>query len=224
MNLNAGRLIADPTMERGGIFFRLLLLIFLLMFLAAVYLVRHPLLRVAGNFWIVQDSPQNSDAIVILSDDDFTADRATRAAQLFKEGFAPRIVASGRYLRPYASIAELMQRDLTDRGVPASAVVQFPTHAQDTRDEAVALGQFLAAHGWKKILVVTSSYHTRRARYIYERVLPPGFELRVISATDSDYDPDNWWRSRESQKIFLHELLGYPAAVWELRHKDVTVR
>ncbi|HUO33637.1 MAG TPA: YdcF family protein [Candidatus Acidoferrum sp.] len=224
MSLSAGRLIVDPTIERGGIFFRLLLLIFLLVFLALIYLVRHPLLRMAGNFWIVQDQPQNSDAIVMLSDDDFTGDRATRAAQLYHEGFAPRIIASGRYLRPYASIAELMQHDLTDRGVPAKAIITFPNHAQDTRDEATAIGQFLSAHGWKKILVVTSSYHTRRARYIYERVLPAGFELRMISATDAEYDPDNWWRSRESQKHFLHELLGYPVAMWELRNKSATVR
>jgi len=224
MTFAAGRLIADPAAQRGGIFFRLLFLIFLLLFLGALYLARHPLLRLAGGFWVVEDSPQASDAIVILSDDDFSADRASRAAQLFKEGFAPRIVASGRYLRPYASVAELMQHDLTDRGVPESAIVRFPMHATDTREEAVALSQFLSSRGWKKILVVTSNYHTRRARYIYERVLPPGFELRVISAPDSEYDPDNWWRSRESQRIFLHELVGYPVAIWELRHDSVQVR
>lgn len=224
MSRSTDHFVSVRAVERGGIFFRLLLLIFLLLFLGALYVVRHPLLRLAGNFWIEGDSPQVSDAIVILSDDDFSADRAARAAQLFKEGFAPRIVASGRYLRPYASIAELMQRDLTDRGVPASAVVLFPIHVRDTREEAVALSQFLSTRGWKKILVVTSSYHTRRARYIYERILPPGFELCIISAPDSEYDPDNWWRSRESQKIFLHELFGYPIAVWELRNNDVNVR
>lgn len=223
MTFAAGGWITGPGAERGGIIFRFLFLLFFLLVLFLLFLVRRPLLRFAGNFWVVEDSAQTSDAIVILSDDNFSADRAARAAQLFKEGFAPRIVASGRYLRPYASMAELMQHDLTDRGVPQSAVVRFPMHAEDTLEEAEALSQFLSSHGWKRILLVTSNYHTRRARYIYERMLPPGFELRVISAPDSDFDPDNWWRSRQGEKIFLHEFLGYPVAMWELRRKPVNV-
>jgi len=82
--------------------------------LCVIYLARHPLLRLAGSFWVVDDEPAKSDVIVILGDDNFSADRARRAAELFKLGFAPRVIASGRFLRPYASIAELEQHDLTD--------------------------------------------------------------------------------------------------------------
>lgn len=224
MTLAFGGWIAGPDAERGGIILRFLLLIFFLLFLVLLYMVRHPLLRLAGDYWVVGDSAQASDAIVILSDDNFSADRAARAAQLFKEGFAPRIVASGRYLRSYASIAELMQHDLTDRGVPESVIIRFPIHAEDTLEEAEALSSFLSSRGWKKILLVTSNYHTRRARYIYERILPRGFELRVIAAADSDFDPDNWWRSREGEKLFLHEFLGYPLAWWDLRNMQVNVQ
>jgi uncharacterized SAM-binding protein YcdF (DUF218 family) len=224
MTLAARRFLPDSAAERGGIFLRFLLLIGFLILFAGLYLVRHPLLRLAGNFWVVEDSPQSSDVIVMLSDDNFSADRAARAAQLFKEGFAPRIVASGRYLRPYASVTELMQRDLTDRNVPQSAVVRFPVHAEGTLEEAEAVSKFLSSHGWKKILVVTSNYHTRRARYIYERTLGSGSELRVIAAPDSEFDPDNWWRTRQGQKIFLHEIIGYLVAIWELRHQGIQVR
>src|SRR5580700_3235550 len=66
--------------DRGGIFFRLLFLIFLVIFAFAIYLARYPILRFAGNFWVVDESPQTSDAIVILSDDDYEAVRASRAA------------------------------------------------------------------------------------------------------------------------------------------------
>src|SRR6185437_15009593 len=108
--------------QHGGIIFRFLFFIFV------IYLARRPLLGFAGSFWIVNDKPAASDAIVILGDDNYGGDRATRAAQLFKDGMAPRVVASGRYLRPYASIAELEQHDLTDRSVPASAIVRFDQH------------------------------------------------------------------------------------------------
>ena len=209
--------------QSGGIFFRLLFLLFFFAMLCVIYLARHPLLRLAGSYWVVDDEPEKSDVIVILGDDNFSADRATRAAELFKLGFAPRVIASGRFLRPYASIAELEQHDLTDRGVPATAVVRLTHSATDTREEAIAISQLLSSHGWKRVILVTSTYHTRRSRYICERVLPAGTVLRVVAARDSGYNPDNWWNTREGLKIFFHEAVGMPVAMWELRHNSVTI-
>ncbi len=207
--------------QRGGIIFRFLFFICFLFFLFVIYLVRHPLLGLAGSFWIVSDKPAASDAIVILGDDNYGGDRATRAAQLFKDGMAPRIVASGRYLRPYATIAELEQRDLTDHGVPAGAIVRFDQHAENTKDEAAALAQLISARGWKRILLVTSNYHTRRARYICERSFPAGTILLVVAAPDSQYDPHSWWHTRAGAKIFAHEFAGMLLAIWEMRDSSV---
>ena len=207
--------------QRGGIFFRLVFLLFFLFFLFVLYLVRHPLLRLAGGVWIVDDAPVAADAIVILGDDNYYGDRAARAAQLFKAGWAPRIIASGRYLRPYASIAELEEHDLVDRGVPASAVVRLAHRAASTREEALVISQFIATRGWKRILLVTSSYHTRRSLYICEHTFPPGTTLRVVSAPDSEYDPDSWWRTRKGVQLFAHEFVGMFVALWELRHTDI---
>lgn len=212
---------AAPSAEQGGIFFRLLLLLCFVSFLLALYLVRHPLLRLAGGFWIVDEAPLPADAIVILGDDNFNADRAARATELYKAGWAPRIVASGRYLRPYASIAELEEHDLIGRGVPQSAIVRFAHRAENTKDEAAALAQLISSHGWKRILLVTSNYHTRRSQYLAEREFPAGTVLRVLAAPDSDYDPHDWWRTRGGLKIFSHECVGIVVSMWEMRHKDV---
>jgi uncharacterized SAM-binding protein YcdF (DUF218 family) len=207
--------------QRGGIFSKLLFLIFVVVLVAILYLARQPILRFAGDFWIVDETPQVSDVIVILSDDNYGADRAARAAQLFKSGMAPRVLASGRLLRPYAGIAELMERDLKALGVPANAIVPVTHRATNTREEAIADAQAIAAHGWKKVLLVTSNYHTRRANYIFERALPAGTELRVVSAPDSEYDPNNWWQTRNGLKRFLYESAGYVVAMWEMRHSEV---
>jgi uncharacterized SAM-binding protein YcdF (DUF218 family) len=207
--------------EQGGIFFRLLFLLFFLVLLFAVYLARHPLLRLAGEFWIADEPPQSSDAIVILGDDNYQGDRAARAAQLFRAGWAPRVVASGRFLRSYASIAQLEEHDLESHGVPASAIVPLEHLAENTREEAMAISQLASARGWKRIMVVTSNYHTRRSKYIFERILPPGTVLCVIAAPDSDYDPGSWWRTRGGMKIFFHEAVGMMVALWEMRHSDV---
>lgn len=205
--------------QHGGIFFRLLFLLCFVCVLFALYLVRHPFLRLMGGFWIVDDSPTHADAIVMLGDDNYSADRAARVAQLYKAGWAPHVIASGRYLRPYASIAELEEHDLEDRGVPAAAIVRLAHRAENTRDETAAIAQLISAHGWKRILLVTSNYHTRRSRYLAERQFPPGTELRVIAAPDSDYDPQSWWRTREGLKIFSHECVGMIVSMWEMRNK-----
>ena len=207
--------------QNGGIIFRLLFLMCFAVMLCIIYLARSPLLRLAGSFWIVDEEPQNSDVIVILGDDNLTADRAARAAELFKSGFAPRVIASGRFLRPYASVAELEQHDLTERGVPPTAVVRLTHYATDTREEVAVISGQLAAHGWKRVILVTSNYHTRRSRYISERLFPAGTILRVVAARDSDYNPDAWWNTREGLKIFFHELVATPVAMWELRNTAV---
>src|SRR5258708_27435196 len=95
--------------EAGGIFTTLIALLFLAVLCAALYLVRRPLLSFAGESWIVDETLDRADAIIVLSDDNFYADRVTRAAELIREGKAPIVVASGKRLRPYAGIAELMQ-------------------------------------------------------------------------------------------------------------------
>jgi|HubBroStandDraft_6_1064221.scaffolds.fasta_scaffold08130_8 uncharacterized SAM-binding protein YcdF (DUF218 family) len=214
-------IIEDQNKQRGGIFSKLLFLIFLIVLIGIVYLVRYPILRLAGDFWVVDETPQVSDVIVILSDDNYEAARAARAAQLFKSGMAPRILASGRLLRPYAGIAELMEHDLKAQGVPANAIISFPHRAGNTREEAVGDAQVIASHGWKKVLLVTSNYHTRRAHYIFARTLPKGTELRVVSAPDSEYDPDSWWQHRTGLKRFLYETAGYIVCLWEMRHSEV---
>ena len=207
--------------QRGGIFSRLLFLLCFALFCFLIYIVRHPLLRLAGGFWIVNDSPKPSDAIVMLSDDDYQADRAEHAAELYRAGWAPRVIASGRLLRPYAGIADLEEHDLESRGVPANAVVKLPGADRNTRQECQNIGQFVAAHGWKRILLVTSNYHTRRARYICSRVLPAGTTLIVSAAQDTDYSPESWWTTRQGTKMFFGEAVGIFVAMWELRHSDV---
>ena len=211
-------LLSSP--ERGGIIFRMMFLIFFLALLFILYLVRYPFLRLAGGFWVAGDSPESSDAIVILGNDDYDGDRAARAAELFKAGWAPHIIASGQYFRPYASAADLESHDLTEHGVPANAIIKLPHRARDTREEAIEISNALSSHSWKKVLIVTSNYHTRRARYIFQRTLPPGSEFHVIAAHDPAYDPDSWWRTRSGVKIFFRETFAFCVALWEMRNSE----
>ena len=205
--------------ERGGIFLRFLSLLFFLAFLAVIYVVRLPLLRLAGELWVVDEPAEHADAIVVLGGDNFVADRAAHAAELYRAGLASQVVASGRLLRPYAGISEMTARDLESRGVPSASIVKFSHRAANTREEAEALAGLVANRGWKRVLVVTSNYHARRTRYIFGRIFGPGVTVRVSAAHDSEFDPSHWWESRLGTKLFFNEVLGYAVAWWELRGK-----
>lgn len=213
--------LAIRNSECGGIISRFIFLVFLVVLIFVLYLARHPILHGAGSMLIEDDRPRAADAIVILSDDNYGGDRATKAAELVKAGWAPRVVASGRYLRSYASISDLERRDLLERGVPATAIVPFPNHAENTREECTAIGEFIGSRRWKHIVIVTSNYHTRRADYICSRVLPKETDMHVVAAPDAEFNPENWWESRNGVKIFTHEVVGFIVAAWELRHNSV---
>jgi uncharacterized SAM-binding protein YcdF (DUF218 family) len=71
-------------------------------------------------------------------------------------------------------------------------------------------------------MVVTSNYHTRRARYIYRRVFPQGVEVHVASARDGDFDPEHWWEKRKSIKELTREFAGMVVTLWELRGRGET--
>ena len=211
---------APRRRQRGGIIGRLIFLLALAAFLFGLYLFRVPILQACGHFWVSDDAPGPADAIMILGDDNLQGDRATRAAELYRAHWAPHVVASGRPLRPYLTIPDLMRRDLMLRGVPESAIVSYPRPVGNTREEAEALRQLAVQRGWRHVLVVTSNYHTRRSHFIFHRVWPHDYEFRIISAHDSDFDPDSWWRTREGVKLVFHETLGFMVAAWELRHSE----
>lgn len=211
------KLLRPKPSERGGILIKLIVSLFLATFFLGLYFVRHPVFRFAAESWVIEDPLNKADVLIVLSDDNFYADRATRAAELFREGKAPLVVASGRKLRPSAGIAELMEHDLVERGVPKEKILRFALDGDSTREEAESLGKFAKARKWHKAIVVTSNYQTRRARYIFRRVFPQDIEISVASARDGDFDPENWWEKRKSTKVFMREITGMMVTIWELR-------
>ncbi len=208
--------------ELGRIFLNLIILLFLVILCFLLYLVRGPLLRFMAESWIIEDTLDKVDALIILGDDNFYADRVTRGAQLFREGRAPVIVASGRRLRPNAGIAELMEHDLVERGVPREKIVRFSHDGDSTLEEAQSLVRIVKERKWRSVIVVTSNFHTRRVRYIFQHVFPQGMDVRVASARDGDFDPEHWWEKRKSIKELTREFAGMVVAVWELRGKSET--
>lgn len=203
--------------EQGGAVTTLVALLFVLVLCALVYFARHPIMRFLAESWVIDEPAQHADAIVVLGDDNFYGDRATHAAELYRQDLAPEVAVSGKRLRPNAGISELMEHDLVERGVPKDKIIRLTQDADSTTEEAEAVKKLAEQHRWKSLVIVTSNYHTRRARYIFHKVFPAGIVVTVASARDGDFDPERWWEKRKSIKLFGRELLGMADAIWELR-------
>jgi DUF218 domain len=79
----------------------------------------------------------------------------------------------------------------------------------------MALAQVAKQKKWRSVIVVTSNFHTRRARYIFSHVFPPGVKIRISGARDGDFDPESWWEKRISVKDLVREMAGMVVAIWE---------
>jgi uncharacterized SAM-binding protein YcdF (DUF218 family) len=206
---------ARRNSERGGALVSLIILLAVVLLCAVLYWARHPILRFAGESWVVDAPAAHADALLLLGDDNFYADRATHAAELIRHGVALVVVASGRRLRPSAGIVELQEHDLIERGVPKDKILRFPHDADNTLEEAIALARFCAERHFRSVIIVTSNYHARRAQYIFKKVFPSTISVSVAGAHDGDFDPENWWEKRKSQELFVHEFVGMMVAVKE---------
>ena len=206
--------------EHGGALSKLIAALCVVALCVLVYFARHPIMRLAAEWWVVDQPAAHADALVVLGDDNFYGDRASRATELYRHGVAPILVASGRRLRPKVGISELIQHDLAVRGVPEDKIVRLVQDADSTREEAEAVSKLAGERGWQSLVVVTSNYHARRARYIFSKVLPGDISLSVAGAKDGDFDPEDWWAKRKSTKLFARELLGFLEAAWELRGEE----
>jgi uncharacterized SAM-binding protein YcdF (DUF218 family) len=95
------------------------------------------------------------------------AARAGHAAELYKEGLAPTIIATGGPTagpdRPTES--EVLQSVLESDGVPQSAVVQ-ENRALDTIQNVANSQEIMREHGWNSAVLVTEPFHIKRAALI----------------------------------------------------------
>jgi uncharacterized SAM-binding protein YcdF (DUF218 family) len=202
--------------ERGGMITRFIGLIVLAALVLLLFLFRDPLFSAAGHWLVVSDTLQPANAIIMLSGDDVQGDRAERAAQLYKAGWAPLVVASGAEIRTYLSEADLEMHDLETDGVPSSAILPLRQHALYTLQEAHDLLRLAQRMHWTRVIVVTSNFHTRRARYIFRHVFPSSIKVMVTPAPDVNFNPSDWWQTRQGMKTFAHEAVGLCVAFWEL--------
>jgi uncharacterized SAM-binding protein YcdF (DUF218 family) len=172
--------------------------------LALIVVVFHSqILRALGGYLVHADPPQKADAALVLAGDGW-GNRILTAAQLVRDGYVPKVLVSGPDGAYGLHESDLAIPFAVKHGYPPSYFVPLDHEARSTQAEVVALMPEIRREGIRRLLVVTSNYHTRRAGRIF-RAAAPDLTILVVGAPDKDYDPDGWWHNREGQKTFVTE-------------------
>lgn len=162
----------------------------------------HPiqtLLTLLGRSFVREDPLERADAIVVLAGDSALGGRVQQAAEFYWEGWAAQLIASGPPLFAGFNEADLVLHQARRLGVPPTALSALRHRATSTLEEAEVLLPFLAANGFHRVIVVSSNFHTRRARAIYRALLRCHrypVEVVVRAAPDARFAPDKWWKAR----------------------------
>lgn len=184
-----------------------------LLLIALLLLAVSPLCAwVAARSLIVKAEIPSPDAIVILSGSSTYVERAGRAAQLYSDGRAPMVLLTDDGLiggwdhreerNPH--YYEMTAKRLQQQGVPRDRIQVIPGLALGTYEESLLIREYAAAHSLKRILIVTSAYHSRRALWSIRRACEgSGIEVGIDSPPPGWQTPTPWlwWAHRWGWKV-----------------------
>jgi uncharacterized SAM-binding protein YcdF (DUF218 family) len=174
---------------------RIVIVVLVLLLVLAVVAMVFP-----QKFLCVDSGLAQADAMVVLGGG--SAERPERAAALFKEHAAPRIIVSGR------GDCEINRQLLIEDGVPAKAI-ELETQSRTTRENAQFTVKLLREQKLRRVILVTSWYHSRRALVCFRHYAP---EIKFYSRPSYvAYARADWLGRRFVRRVYLEypKLFGY---------------
>jgi uncharacterized SAM-binding protein YcdF (DUF218 family) len=178
---------------------RTILKILLAVFLLLVLLVVAPCLF-PRQVLTVDSGPVKADVLVVLGG--AGTERPARAAELFRQGDAPRILVSGN------GDSKGIKQFLEMAGVPSAAIV-LESRSRTTRENAELSIPLLRQMGAHRVIIVTSWFHSRRALACFEHYAP---DLKFYSRPSYLGYAEARWNQKGIGGDFKAEyvkLLGY---------------
>lgn len=157
-----------------------------------------------GNFLSPQDKLENSDVIVVISGGE-TLERTAKGVKLFKDGLAPYLLFSGAARSGDVSNAKTMKRYALKQGISEDKIF-IEEKSTSTYENALFSKEILDKNNFKKIILVTSPYHQRRAYMNFKYVLGNDFKIINYSSPDPDWHAENWWKNKDNAGITVEEF------------------
>jgi uncharacterized SAM-binding protein YcdF (DUF218 family) len=148
-------------------------------------------------------------------------DRILEAVDLYHDGFADQIAMVNSHMVGYDTLlsrgvkipgnAQLSKSAANSLGIQDEDILILDGDAKSTQDEAIVVKDYLRdKENIDSIILVTSKYHSARAKKIFVKALDGLNRDIVVTSSPSKYDTYNseqWWRNREDVKRVIIEYL-----------------
>ncbi len=164
------------------------------------------MLRSWASFFIVStDDFGNFDALVVPSGE--SSYRALFAIKRFKKGGISHLVLCSLQRPPIGSRkpdAFYEKEEALKNGIPENKIIILSPR-YSTADEARLFKKLCLKKGWKRVLIATDPFHTRRALLAYRRELSPyGVDVKIAhpSLKEEGLSLKKWW-TRERELIWV---------------------
>ena len=177
------------------------------------------LLKSYARFFTIDNATSGMEAtIVILSGGKLV--RIPRALELYTAGYGTRLLLTTER-RPNSKVAhtfptkeKVAKRMAKVLGIQAKfeTVPSLKGGATSTFDEAYDLLAFCNKENLRHIIIVTDSFHTRRAFFAFKKVFKgSNIKVEVSPAYNEIFNEENWWFSDLGILSYVSEPIKFVA-------------
>lgn len=156
-----------------------------------------------------------ADAIVVLTGDE---ERISTGVRLMLEGRARRLLISG--VHPTTRVPTELRRRIEGSNIARKALVSccvdIGHDALNTSGNADEARQWVRAHGFESLIVVTSAYHMLRSLAEFGRAMPGIHLVAYPVATSRSLRFEDWWRHWPTTRFLAAEYVKFLGAA--VRH------
>lgn len=78
--------------------------------------------------------------------------------------------------------------------------------SKSTYENALEVRRLSRELGFDSMILITSSYHMKRAHYLFTRVMPEGVSIEPFQVSSPNFNEQKWWSSLD---IVIPEFLKY---------------
>jgi len=146
------------------------------------------------------------------------SDRIITAAELvrLKKGEA-LVVGGGKYSSSgQTGLHGQLIAEWLESWKPFDSPIHVLDYSSNTKDEADQTKVLAEKNGWKKIILVTSAYHMRRAEALFKKtgleMVPVGSDFEGLSYLEADFRIDSIVPDSDGFQalhLYLHEQVGW---------------
>lgn len=165
-------------------------------------------LREVTEYLFISDPPEPADLIMVFGGK--RRERAEKAAELYKAGYAPRILITGGDKRGRGvPEAEELKEVCVALGVPAEAIWVEDRSLRTLENVLMSVPLVDARLGWQNmsaVILVSSPVHMRRVKQTVARHIPRDVKILCCPDDRADINKDNWWTTEEGRQQVFREL------------------